>query len=128
MKKNVNNPTDAELEILQILWQEGPSTVRYINDKLNEKRKIGYTTTLKMMQIMLEKKMLTRNEETRSHLYSSLLKEKDTQNLLLDKLLTSAFGGSAMKLVVQALGSNKTSKGEIVKIRELLDSMEGGKR
>lgn len=120
-------PTDAELEILQILWGCGPSTVRFVNDELNKKRKVGYTTTLKMMQIMRHKGILSRNEESRSHLYSAVLDKKNTQNLLLDKLVKSAFGGSALKLVVSALGNGKTSKTELAKIRTLIDKIESEK-
>lgn len=124
MNRKVRKPTDAELEILQILWEIGPSTVRRVNDELNRIRKIGYTTTLKMMQIMLEKGMLSRNEDQRSHMYSALLNEKETQNLLLNKLVASAFGGSALKLVVSALGSGKTSKKELAKIKDFIDAIE----
>jgi len=124
MSRKVRKPTDAELEILQILWEKGPGTVRLVNDELNRIRKIGYTTTLKMMQIMLDKGMLSRNEEQRSHRYSALLTEKETQNLLLNKLVTSAFGGSALKLVVSALGTGKTSKTELAKIKDFIDAIE----
>jgi BlaI family penicillinase repressor len=124
MSRKVMKPTDAELEILQILWEMGPGTVRQVNDELNRIRKIGYTTTLKMMQIMLDKGMLSRNEDQRSHLYSALLKEKETQNLLLNKLVTSAFGGSALKLVVSALGNGKTSRNELAKIKNFIEAIE----
>lgn len=121
-------PTEAELEILQILWRNGPSTVRFVNDELNRNRKVGYTTTLKMMQIMLDKGILSRNDEKRSHLYSAILDEKWTQNLLLDKLVKSAFGGSALKLVVSALGDGKTSRDELAEIRRFIDDIEPKKR
>lgn len=125
MKENVVlRPTEAELEVLQILWKHGPCTVRFVNDKLNEKKEVGYTTTLKIMQIMFEKNLLKRDESKRSHLYSPTMKEKETQGLLLDKFLHSAFGGSAMKLVMQALGNHKASKEEISRIREFLDNLE----
>ena len=127
MSQKSMRPTEAELESLQVLWRSGPSTVRFVNDELNKKRKVGYTTTLKMMQIMLEKGILSRNEERRSHLYSALLDEKDTQNLLLNRLVKSAFGGSALKLVVSALGDGKTSRTELAKIKRYLDDMESGK-
>ena len=126
MKKKSNyEPTPAELEILEILWQHGPSTVRYINDKLNEQREVGYTTTLKIMQLMTEKNILRRDESSRSHVYHPVIKEKITKQALLDKFLESAFGGSALKLVTQALGNHKPSKEEINKIREFLDELEG---
>jgi predicted transcriptional regulator len=123
-EKSLHKPTEAELDTLRILWEHGPCTVRFVNDKLNEKKEVGYTTTLKIMQIMFEKNLLKRDESKRSHLYSPTLKEKETQSLLLDKFLQSAFGGSAMKLVMQALGNHKASKDEISRIREFLDNLE----
>jgi predicted transcriptional regulator len=129
MKKNaVPKPTEAELEILQLLWQNGPCTVRFVNDRLNEAKSVGYTTTLKIMQLMFEKNLLKRDEQSRSHLYRAAVKEKETQGLLLDRFLETAFGGSALKLVMQALGNHKASKEEISQIRELLDKMEGDKK
>ena len=127
-KDAVPKPTEAELEILQILWKHGPCTVRFVNDQLNEKKTVGYTTTLKIMQIMFEKNLLKRDEKARSHLYRAAVKEKDTQRLLLDRFLETAFGGSAVKLVMQALGNHKASKEEIARIRELLDNLEGDKK
>ena len=129
MKKDaVPRPTEAELEILQILWKHGPCTVRFVNDQLNRKKTVGYTTTLKIMQLMFEKKLVKRDESTRSHLYRSVVKEKETQGLLLDRFLETAFGGSALKLVMQALGNHKASKEEISQIRDLLDNLEGAKK
>ena len=127
-KEAVPKPTEAELETLQILWKHGPCTVRFVNDKLNQKKTVGYTTTLKIMQLMFEKNLLKRDETTRSHLYSAAVKEKETQGLLLDRFLETAFGGSALKLVMQALGNHKASKEEISQIRELLDNLEGEKK
>ena len=120
-------PTEAELEILQILWRDGPCTVRFVNDELNRTRRVGYTTTLKMMQLMLDKGMLSRNQENRSHSYEALLDEKGTQNLLLNRLVKSAFGGSALNLVVSALGNGKTSKTELAKIKRFIADMEAKK-
>ncbi|OGU63099.1 MAG: transcriptional regulator [Ignavibacteria bacterium RBG_13_36_8] len=125
-KKTITKPTESELEILQVLWENGPSTVRFVNDKLNEKKNVGYTTTLKMMQIMNEKGMLQRFKENRGHIYQPVFDEKETQSLLLDKILETAFGGSAMKLVMQTLGSHNPSKEEMDKIRNLLDKIERG--
>lgn len=127
-KKAVPRPTESELEILQVLWKHEPTTVRFVNDKLNEKKEVGYTTTLKIMQLMFEKKLLKRDETQRSHLYSAAVKEKETQRLLLDRFLDTAFGGSAMKLVMQALGNHKATTEEISRIRELLNTMEGDKK
>jgi predicted transcriptional regulator len=127
-KDSVPKPTEAELEILQILWKHGPCTVRFVNEQLNEKKKVGYTTTLKIMQLMLEKRILKRDEKRRSHLYRPAVREKETQRLLLDRFLQTAFGGSAMKMVMQALGNHKTSKEEISQIRKFLDNLEGEKK
>ena len=127
-KKTIPKPTLAELEILQILWQNGPSTVRFINDTLNKKKAVGYTTTLKIMQIMTEKNLVTRDESSKSHIYSAAQKQIETQKALTDKLLETAFGGSASKLVMQALGGKKTSQKEIDEIRKFLDSIEGEKK
>jgi BlaI family transcriptional regulator, penicillinase repressor len=120
----MTQPTEAELEILQILWQHGPNTVRFINDRLNENKQVGYTTTLKLMQIMTEKNILKRDKQQRSHLYSPVDGEHETQQRLLDRLMQTAFGGSSLKLVMQALGNHKASKEEISRIRDLLDQME----
>lgn len=126
MNNKITKPTEAELQILQILWQNGPSTVRFVNEKLNEEKKTGYTTSLKTMQIMFEKKLVKRNEENKTHIYVAIVKEEDVQKHLLDKFLDSAFKGSAMKLVMQALGNRKTSKKELDEIRALLDKIEKG--
>jgi BlaI family penicillinase repressor len=129
MKKDeAAKPTEAELEILQVLWKHGPCTVRFINDRLKEKKEVGYTTTLKIMQLMLEKNLLQRDESTRSHLYRAAVKEQETQELLLDRFLETAFAGSALKLVMQALGQHKASPEEISQIRKLLDNLEGDKK
>lgn len=121
-------PTDAELEILQVLWKHGTATVRFVNDTLNATRKVGYTSTLKVMQIMHEKGFLDREEQGRSHLYRALIKEQAAQKLLLDRMVDTAFGGSAMKLVMQALGGEKTSREELAQIRDYLDRLEGGQK
>ncbi len=120
----VGKPTEAELEILSVLWEQGSSTVRTVNDRLNEKKKVGYTTTLKMMQLMFEKKILNRDESRRSHLYAPVVKESETRKLLVDKFLETTFGGSAMKLVMQVLGNHKVSHEEISRIKELLDQQQ----
>jgi predicted transcriptional regulator len=126
VKKQIPKPTDSELEILSVLWNFGPSTVRVVNEILNKKREMGYTTTLKLMQIMFEKGLVERNENERSHIYSAAIKEKDIQKVLLDKLLETAFSGSAAKLVLQALGNSRTSKEDLKKIREYINQIERG--
>jgi BlaI family penicillinase repressor len=129
-EKTTGRPTAAELDVLNVIWTHGPSTVRSVNDKLNGElsgeKSIGYTTTLKIMQIMAEKGLLTRNESQRSHMYAVAAPKEQVQKQLLDRLLDQAFGGSALKLVMQALGGHKASSEEIARIRELLDRMEGG--
>ncbi|MBC7921965.1 MAG: BlaI/MecI/CopY family transcriptional regulator [Ferruginibacter sp.] len=123
-----SKPTEAELEILQVLWQHGPSTVRFVNEQLSRQKEVGYTTTLKLMQIMAEKRLVKRNEEQRTHVYEADASEEETQQRLLDRFLDTAFRGSAMKLVMQALGNRSTSPEELTQIRNLLDQIEGEKR
>ncbi|MEN8194398.1 MAG: BlaI/MecI/CopY family transcriptional regulator [Bacteroidota bacterium] len=123
-KQNIK-PTSAELEILQILWENGNSTVKFINDELNRNKNVGYTTTLKIMQIMFEKGLLDRERSGRSHIYKPVPQKDETQNVLLEKILETAFAGSASKLVMQALGRSKTSKKEIEEIKEYLAKLEG---
>lgn len=123
-KKTIPKPTESELEILQVLWQHGPSTVRFVNDELSRRRDIGYTTTLKLLQLMLEKVLVLRDDDTRTHVYRAAVREEETQGLLLDKFVDAAFGGSAMKLVMQALGNRRTSREELAQIRRLLNDIE----
>lgn len=122
--KEIPKPTDSELEVLQVLWENGPVTVRNVNDKLNEKREIGYTTTLKIMQIMTEKRLVSRDTNSRTHIYSANVPEADTQKKLLEKFVDSTFKGSAKKLVMQALGNHKTSKDELDEIKALIQKIE----
>lgn len=123
-KPPLPKPTESELEILQVLWQHGPTTVRFVNDELNRKRDVGYTTTLKLLQLMLDKGLVLRDDDSRTHVYRATVREEETQGLLIDRLLDAAFGGSALKLVVQALGHKRTSPEELDQIRELLNEME----
>ena len=125
---NVPKPTEAELEILKVIWDHGPSTVRLVNDTLSKNKRVGYTTTLKIMQIMSEKGLLNRDTSGKTHVYKAAISQQKTQQQLIDKLMTSAFGGSAMKLVMQALGNKKSTKAEIDEIRAFLDQLEGGKK
>lgn len=117
-------PTDSELAILQVLWQNGPSTVRQVHEHLSQGRDLGYTTALKLMQIMHEKGLLARTEDGRSHVYSALLTEEEAQRDLLNRFVDTAFRGSAMKLVMQALGGGRASKAELDEVRRLLDDLE----
>ena len=117
-------PTNAELEILQVIWLHGPVSVRFVNDELNHKKQVGYTTTLKLMQIMTEKGLLKRSEKGRKHIYNVVLKEKEAKSLLLDKFVKTAFGGSAMDLVMQALGNHQTTPDELEDLKALIDKIE----
>src|SRR5688572_12721280 len=121
---NSPEPTKSELQILQVLWQNGPSTVRFVNDQLNEnKREVQYTSTLKLMQIMVEKGLLKRDESSMKHIYSAAHEENKTKGFLLERFVDSMYNGSGGKLMMQLLGSKKTSKKELDEIREILDKM-----
>jgi predicted transcriptional regulator len=124
MRTQIPKPTESELQVLQLLWQHGPSTVRFVNDRLNSRKTVGYTTTLKIMQIMYEKELVRRNETEKTHVYEANISEKNAKDQLLDRFLETTFKGSAMKMVMHALGNHKTSKQEIKEIRELLDKLE----
>lgn len=118
-------PTKSELEILQVLWKHGPSTVRFINDTLNsQKRAVQYTSTLKLMQLMVEKGMLERDESQMKHVYHPKLEEERTKGFLLGRFVETMYEGSASSLMMQLLGNRKASKEEIQTIKDLLDKME----
>ncbi len=119
-------PTDAELAILRVLWDRGPSTVREVTDQLGKQRDVGYTTALKLLQIMTEKGLVLRDESKRSHVYRPKQREETTQRQLVTDLIARAFGGSPEKLVLQALSAKKASKEELGEIRRMLDELEGG--
>jgi predicted transcriptional regulator len=118
-------PTDAELEILRVLWADGPSTVREVLARLNETRQTGYTTVLKLMQIMTDKGLVVRDTGVRPQVYRAARSQAQTQKLLLGDLLDRAFSGSPGSLVLQALSTKKASPEELAQIRELLDQLEG---
>lgn len=122
MKKNQQpEPTRSELEILQVLWQHGPNTVRFVNDQLNEqKREVNYASTLKLMQIMAEKGLLRRDESQVKHIYSPASEEYKTKSLLLDRFVDSLFSGSVSNLMLHLLDNKKVSPGELDAIRKLL--------
>ena len=124
MPETIPQPTAAELEILQLLWELGPCTVKQINGRMNQAREVGYTTTLKMMQIMTEKGLLTRSLNGRSHIYAAMEKPAETRSRLLDNLLHTAFGGSVKTMVMQVLGHRDVSKEELEEIGELIQRME----
>ena len=116
-----SRPTDRELTILKILWDSGPSTVRQVNEAMNKDEDTGYTTTLKLMQIMTEKGLLVRDESQWKHVYKPALTEERTQKQLVGDLLERAFSGSAEKLVMRALSAKKVSAKELARIRKMLD-------
>ncbi|WP_231425211.1 MULTISPECIES: BlaI/MecI/CopY family transcriptional regulator [Pedobacter] len=117
-------PTKAELEILQVLWEFGPSTVRFVNDTLNQNREVNYTSTLKQMQILTEKGILKRDESQMKHIYIPVEAEEKTKVQLLDRFVNTLYKGSASQLMMQLLGNEKTSKAEIEEIKRLLDGMD----
>ena len=123
-KPTAPRPTDAELEILGVLWRRGPSTVRHVQDDLARGRTVGYTTVLKLLQIMAEKGLVKRDESERAHVYAARAYAGQTQRRLVGDLLDRAFGGSAARLVQQAL-SSKTSAEELSRIRAYLDQLDG---
>ena len=122
--KKVNEPTESELEILQVLWSKGTATVREVNVELNKNREVGYTTTLKIMQIMTDKLLVTRDTSSRTHIYSASVKENTTQNKLLAKFIDKTYRGSAMQLVMQALGHQQASESELEELKQLINDME----
>lgn len=122
-KNNAIKPTEAELTLLNILWQVGPATVRQIHDLVSEKQKTGYTTVLKILQIMHEKALVVRDETKRAHVYAATNSETHTQSSLLQDLVSKAFGGSTSKLVMRAINTS-TSLDEINDIRQLLNDIE----
>ncbi len=119
-------PTEAELEVLHILWANSAQSVRFVNDKLNEHRdpSVGYTTTLKTMQVMNDKGLLVRDDSARSHIYSAAIPQTETQRNLVNHFVESAFKGSAMQLVMEALGNHNASNDELAEIKALIEQME----
>jgi predicted transcriptional regulator len=118
-------PTEAEMMVLRILWQEGPSTVRRVHELLRQEKALGYTTVLKTLQVMTEKGIVVRDVSKRSHVYAPAATEVQTQRRLVEHLMTLAFGGSAMKLMMQALQARPASREELDQIRELIEKEKG---
>jgi predicted transcriptional regulator len=123
-------PTESELVILHVLWSAGPSTVRAVNERLNAEgardKEIGYTTTLKLMQLMSAKGLVSRDTSSRTHVYTAALPREKVQKGLLRRFVDNTFGGSATKLVLRALGDGKTSKAELAEIKRLIEELENG--
>jgi len=120
-RSSARRPTDAELAILRILWERGPSTVRQVHDVLGQERTAAYTTALKLLQIMTEKGLVERDERDRTHIYRARLSEETTQRQLVRDLVDRAFGGSSSKLVMQALATKRASAEELKDIRKAID-------
>ena len=127
-KKTVIKPTQSELAILRILWDSGSCTVRQVHEVLGGDERAGYTTTLKLMQIMADKGLVVRDESRRSHVYRAAVDERQTLGQVVSELVNRAFGGSAQKLILQALSDGAISKEEIREIRKLLLQRGGANR
>jgi predicted transcriptional regulator len=128
MSRQLPRPTDAELAILRVLWEHGPATVRHVHEALADTRETGYTTTLKLMQIMADKGLVTRDESARTHIYAARVSQEQTQRQLVDDLVRRAFGGSAAELVLRALSTHKTSDEELREIRKLIGETREDRR
>lgn len=126
-EKQFSKPTEKELEILRIVWEKGPISVRDVHEILGGDNTNGYTTILKLMQIMHEKGHLTRQKSGKLHLYQAVISQQTTQRHAVDKIIENLFEGSASQLVMSALGSRRSTKGELKAIREYLDKLEGNK-
>jgi BlaI family transcriptional regulator, penicillinase repressor len=126
MTKIPIKPTEKELEILQILWTKGPVAVKDVHDAMGGEASNGYTTILKLMQIMHEKGLVTRQKNGKLHLYKAVPTQENTRQQMVDKMINTIFQGSASQLVMSALGNNKSSKEELQQIRQYLEKLEGG--
>ncbi|MEQ9415260.1 MAG: BlaI/MecI/CopY family transcriptional regulator [Cyclobacteriaceae bacterium] len=123
-KKNNNKPTEKELEILHVLWQKGPCSVKEVHEKMGGDAQNGYTTILKFLQIMFEKDIVSRQKSGKLHLYKALATKENTKQQMVDKIIDTVFEGSASQLVMSALGNNKSSKEELKAIRKYIDELE----
>ena len=122
---NTTEPTKAQLEILQVLWKNGPSNVRLVNNQLNkQKQAVTYTSTLKLMQIMYEKNLVERDDSSKTHIYTPAVTKEKTQKQFLNRMINNLFAGSSADLVLQALGENNTSDAELSKIQRLIEELK----
>jgi len=126
MKKIIAKPTEKELEILQILWNRGPCAVKDVHEDLGGEKTNGYTTILKLLQIMHEKGLVTRQKTGKLHLYQAAHSQESTRQQMVDKIINTVFKGSAMQLVMSALGNNRSSKEELGEIKKYLEKLQGG--
>jgi len=124
IKTKISKPTESELEILSVLWDKKNASVRTVHEELSKTKDAGYTTTLKLMQIMFEKKLVTRDDSSKTHIYAPAVTREKTQNQFLNRMIDGLFAGSATELVMQALGNNNTSNAELDKIRKLIDELK----
>lgn len=124
MQRKETKPTDGEMEILQVLWDKKKATVREVYEIISEKKDCGYTTTLKLMQIMFDKKLVRRNTSAKTHIYEALISKQSMQKNLVERMVDNVFQGSATGLVLQALGTNKPSSEELSQIQQLLDQLK----
>ena len=121
-------PTESELEILQVLWEKESATVRTVHEELAKIKDSGYTTTLKLMQIMFEKGLVSRDDSNKTHIYQPAISREKTQNQFLNKMINTLFAGSSTNLVLQALGGHTTSEAELEKIQLLINDLKNGNR
>jgi BlaI family penicillinase repressor len=128
VNRDTPRPTDAELEILQVLWERGACTVREVQESVSVDRTVGYTTILKLMQIMTDKGLVRRDESERAHVYEACLAQEQTQRQLVGNLLDKAFEGSAVELIMQALSAKRATTDELRRIRQMLDEFERGEQ
>ncbi len=124
MQRKETKPTDGEMEILQVLWDKKKATVREVYEIISEKKDCGYTTTLKLMQIMFDKKLVRRNTSAKTHIYEALISKQSMQKNLVERMVDNVFQGSATGLVLQALGTGKPSSEELSQIQQLLDQLK----
>jgi predicted transcriptional regulator len=124
MNNKVYKPTEGELEILQVLWEKGKASVREVHETILQSKDAGYTTTLKLMQIMFEKGLVTRDDSSKVHIYEANVSKEKTQTQFVGKMISSLFGGSSTQLVMQALGTHAPSKEELDEIQQLIDNLK----
>ncbi len=126
-KIKIMKPTEGELEILGVLWDKGASTVRTVHEEICKSKEAGYTTTLKLLQIMFEKTLVTRDSSSKTHIYEAAVSREKTQKQFITKMINSLFAGSSTELVMQTLGGNKTSTDELEKIQQLINELKAKK-
>ena len=124
IKTKISKPTESELEILAVLWDRKNASVRTVHEELSKTKDAGYTTTLKLMQIMFEKKLVTRDDSNKTHVYAPAVTKEKTQKQFLNRMIDGLFSGSSAELVMQALGHANTSNAELDKIQQLIDELK----